>query len=120
MSAAKPTVAERAAQRLCPECAGQVVRRSPKGPMPTFCSKECKTSHSNRHIVEGRAVIALLKAWRIDRGTGEIAKGAFQQVCTIVDGFNADDNAAGRPRADLYAVKVLATGTQYIDRRRTA
>ena len=118
--ASKPTVAARAAERVCPECAGPVVRRSPKGPMPTFCSKECKVSHSNRHIVEGRAVIAMLKAWRIDRGTGEIAKSAFQQVCTIVDGFNAADNAAGRPRADLYAAKILVTGTQYFDRKQAA
>jgi endogenous inhibitor of DNA gyrase (YacG/DUF329 family) len=117
---AKPTARERANERTCPNCGGEVVRRSPRGPMPTFCSPECKTQHSNRHIVEGRAVIALLKAWRIDRGTGEIAQMAFAEVCRIVDQFNAQDREANRPRADLYAAKLLADGSQFIDRQHLA
>ena len=114
---AKPTVAERARQRICPECGGDVVRRSARGPMPTFCSQECKKSHANRHIVEGRAVIALLKAWRIDRAQGEIAQRSFAEVNRILDQFNAQDREAGRPRADLYAAKLLADGTQFMDRQ---
>lgn len=113
----RPTIAERAREKVCPDCGGPVERRSARGPFPTFCSDDCKRSHSNRHIVEGRAVIALLKAWRIDRGTGEIAKGAFAQVCQIVDLFNAQDAEAGRPRADLYAAKMLREQTSYLDRR---
>ena len=121
---ARPTIAERARDRICPNCGGPVARRSPKGPMPTFCSDDCKKAHGNRHIVEGRAVIALLKAWRIDRGSGEIAQGAFTQICQIVDQFNAQDNAyrgpngQTRPRADLYAAKLLADGSLFIDRQR--
>lgn len=115
----KPTIQERARDRICPECGGEVVRRSARGPMPTFCSVECRREHSNRHIVEGRAVIAHLKAWRIDRGSGEIAKASFNEICTIVDGFNAADREAGRPRADLYAAKLLADGRLYIDRQAT-
>lgn len=113
----KPTIAERARERVCPECGGAAVRRSAKGPMPTFCGPECKRAHANRHIVEGRAVIAFLKAWRIDRASGEIAKGSFAQVCKIVDQFNAQDLAAGRPRADLYAAKLLRDGSEYFDRQ---
>lgn len=120
----KPTIRERAAERICPECSGPVVRRSAKGPMPTFCSPECKRSHANRHIVEGRAVMALLKAWRIDRGSGEIAKAAFTQVCQITDQFNAQDNAYRGPngeqraRADIYAAKLLGDGSMFFDRQR--
>ncbi len=92
--------------------------------MPTFCDAKgkgvCKREHANRHIVEGRAVIAFLKAWRIDRAQGEIAQGSFAEVCTIVDQFNAQDRAAGRPRADLYASKLLAEGTKFIDRQHQA
>lgn len=122
---AKPTISERARERVCPECSGPVVRRSARGPMPTFCSPDCKKSHGNRHIVEGRAVIALLKAWRIDRAQGEIAQKSFAQVCQIVDQFNAQDNAYRGPngerrtRADLYAAKLLADGSMFIDRQPT-
>lgn len=114
----KPSVSERAGQAICPECGGKVERRSPKGPFPTFCTLECKKAHSNRSMVEGRAVIAFLKAWRIDRASGPIAQGSFQQVCSIVDMFNDQDRKAGRPRADLYAAKLLNDGFLYMDRKR--
>lgn len=117
MSQSKPTIAERARDAICPECGGQVVRRSARGPKPTFCSPKCKRDHGNRHIVEGRAVIAFLKAWRIDRGTGEIAKTALTQMCQIVDQFNAQDRDAGRPRADLYAAKLMQDGRLFMDRQ---
>lgn len=113
----KPTISQRARERVCPNCGGEVVRRSTRGPMPTFCSAECKKDHANRHIVEGRAVIAFLKAWRIDRAQGEIAQKAFEQICKITDQFNAQDREAGRPRADLYAAKLMVDGTQFFDRQ---
>jgi endogenous inhibitor of DNA gyrase (YacG/DUF329 family) len=112
----KPSVSERAREAICPNCGDEAVRRSARGPVPTFCSAECKRDHGNRHMVEGRAVIALLKAWRIDRGSGEIAKAAFAEAVSILDKFNAADKDAGRPRADLYAAKLLNTGRRYIDR----
>jgi hypothetical protein len=119
--APKPTIRQRAAEAVCPNCGGLVERRSARGPMPTFCDAKgkgvCKKEHANRHIVEGRAVIAFLKAWRIDRAQGEIAQKAFEQVCRITDQFNAEDREAGRPRADLYAAKLLVDGTQFFDRQ---
>lgn len=113
----KPTIAARAAEKICPECNGPVVRRSPRGPFPTFCCDEHKKAHANRHIVEGRAVIALLKAWRIDRAQGPIAQECFAQICTITDKFNAQDREAGRPRADLYAAKLIRDGSIFVDRQ---
>lgn len=106
----------RALEKVCPNCGGEVVRRSARGPMPTFCSPECKRDHANRHIVEGRTVVALMKAWRIDRAQGPIAKCAFAEVNKILDLFNAQDRAAGRPRADLYAAKMLIDGRNFHDR----
>lgn len=117
---AKPSARQRASERTCPNCGGEVVRRSARGPMPTFCSPTCKTDHSNRHLVEGRAVIALMKAWRIDRGTGEIAQMAFAEVNRILDQFNSQDREASRPRADLYAAKLLANGSMFMDRQHMA
>lgn len=116
---AKPSIAERARLKVCPECGGPVERRSKLGPVPTFCSPEHKKAFGNRQLVEGRAVIGLLKAWRIERGSGPIASASLAQVCTILDGFNADDREVGRPRADIYAAKVLVDGSIYADRRRT-
>lgn len=117
----KPTIQERARERVCPNCGGLVVRRSTRGPMPTFCDARgagvCKKEHANRELIEGRAIIAFAKAWRIDRAQGEIAKSAFDQMNRILDQQNADDLKAGRPRADLYAAKKMADGTLYIDRQ---
>lgn len=114
----KPTIQERAADPICPECGTEVARKSAKGPAPKFCGPDCRRAHSNRHMVEGRAVIAFLKAWRADRGSGEIAKTAFAQACQILDGFNSNDREQGRPRPDLYAAKMMADGTLYMDRAR--
>jgi endogenous inhibitor of DNA gyrase (YacG/DUF329 family) len=123
----KPTIRERAAQATCPNCGGAVVRRSARGPFPKFCDARgegvCKKEHANRHVVEGRAMAALVKAWRIDRGQGEIAQRAFQQVCQMADQFNAADaayrgpNGETRPRADLYAAKLMADGSMFFDRQ---
>ncbi len=118
----RPTISELAKRPTCPNCGGTVMRRSPKGPVPTFCDAKgrgvCKREMNNRLTVEGRALAAFVKAWRIDRGTGDVAKGAFAQLCEIADRFNAADLAAGRPRIDLHVAKLLADGTRYIDRRR--
>lgn len=114
--AEKPTISELARKAICPNCGGAVERKSARGPMPTYCSKPCKVDHFNRHVVEGRVVIGLLKAWRIDRGTGEIAQGAFAQAISALDHFIAEDRKAGRPRPDLYAAKILITGTMPFDR----
>jgi endogenous inhibitor of DNA gyrase (YacG/DUF329 family) len=112
--ASKRTIAERAADPICPNCGASTAERAKSA---TFCSDECKIAHYNRHVKEGRAMVAWAKAWRIDRGSGEIAKGALDQLCNIVDTFNREDAEAGRPRADLYAAKLLRGGSLYADRR---
>jgi hypothetical protein len=116
----KPTIAERAREMVCPECGGPVERKSKHGPRPTFCSSEHAKAFNVRAQKEGAAIIAFVKAWRIDRGAGEIAQSSLQQLCQIVDGFNASDHSAQppRPRADLYAAKLMADGRLYMDRRR--
>lgn len=115
--ASRPSIRDRAREKVCPNCGGHVERRSARGPAPKFCSDRCKVEMQNRLTVEGRAIIAFAKAWRIDRGSGEIAQRSLAQLCEIVDGFNANDLNANRPRADFYAAKLLAEGTRYIDRR---
>jgi endogenous inhibitor of DNA gyrase (YacG/DUF329 family) len=120
----RPSIKERASIRICPECSKSVERRSPKGPLPTFCGPDCKKAFGNRQMVEGRAVIALAKAWRIDRGVGEIATTAFAQMVQILDRYNAEDrdfvgpDGETRARADLYAAKLLGDGSLFVDRMR--
>jgi endogenous inhibitor of DNA gyrase (YacG/DUF329 family) len=118
--ASKPTIQDRVRERICPNCGATPERKSAKGPRPTFCSKECKRSHNNRLLVEGRAMAPFVKAWRIDRGQGEIAQKSLAQMCEIADLFNAQDLELGRPRADIYAATILVEGTRYFDRQRPA
>lgn len=114
----RPTIRERARDKICPNCGGQVERKSARGPFPTYCTDKCKKDFGNRQLVEGRAIIGFVKAWRIDRAQGEIAQGSFAQICQIVDHFNAMDREANRPRADLWAAKVLVDQTMYFDRQK--
>lgn len=116
--ASKPSIRERVKERICPNCGAPAVRKSTRGPDPVFCSKKCKVELNNRLTVEGRALIAFVKAWRIDRGSGEIAQESLQQLCEIADYFNAEDLRLGRPRADYQAAAILSTGTKFFDRKR--
>lgn len=118
MTRSTRTIADRSQEMTCPECAGPVARKTPTGRKPVFCCKEHQRAFNHRAEKEGAAVIALAKAWRIDRGSGEIAKAALEQLCRVLDDFNAEDHAAGRPRADLYAAKLMADGRLYMDRRK--
>lgn len=125
----KPTIQQKAAENACPNC-GKALPARPagmRGRPGIFCpaaagetKSACKLAHEKRRASEGAAAIAMLKAWRIDRGSGEIAQEAFRQLCTIIDTFNADDKAAGRPRADLFAAKLMADGRLYMDRKQAA
>lgn len=114
---AKPSIADRIKDRLCPECKCEVRRKSARGRAPKFCSPEHARAYNNRALQEGAALVAFVKAWRIDRGSGEIAKASLGQLCAIADSFNARDLEMGRIRADYYAATLLADGV-YLDRSR--
>lgn len=115
---ARPGMAELANLMLCPNCGGIVERRNARGPRPVYCSTHCQKAKGNRDLARGAAIISLAQAWRINRGSGEVAQAAFSEFVSILDGFNAEDGGAGRPRADLAAAKLLASGFRYIDRKR--
>lgn len=104
--AGKPTIKDRARQRICPEC-GADVPQGTRGRPRIFCCPEHKRAFNNRALSDGAAALAFLKAWRVDRGSGEIAKASLQRLCQMVDSFNEADREAGRPRADLYAAKLI-------------
>jgi hypothetical protein len=100
--------------RVCCECGAEFV---PNRPQQQFCTPKHKTEFQNRAAAEGRALVALAKAWRAKRGSGETAKAAFKEFVSILDLFNAQDRAAGRPNPEAYAAQLLKQG-RYIDRVR--
>lgn len=116
--AERPSIAETANQMVCPNCGNPVARKSERGPRPVYCSTECRKAKGNRDLARGSVLVTLAQAWRINRGQGPVAQAAFTEFVSILDGFNAEDNEAGRPRADIAAAKMLVTGMRYIDRKR--
>lgn len=112
----RPSIRERAAERLCPNCgAPSPERRSSRGPAPLYCGPECKRAKNNRDLADGLGVINYLKAWRADRGSGEIAKESFARLCRIIDNLNEQDRAAGRPRADYVAAVAINSQKMTVD-----
>lgn len=114
----RPTMRETANQMVCPNCGGQVVRKSERGPRPVYCSTACRKAKGNRDLARGGVIVTLAQAWRINRGQGEVAQAAFAEFVSILDSFNAEDREAGRPRADVAAAKLLDAGFRYMDRKR--
>lgn len=107
---------------LCAECGSRFQKTRPH---QQFCSDAHKRAFQNRQNVEGRAVIALAKAWRAGRNLGkeatderETARQVLSELCSILDNFNAADKDAGRPNPLHYAKGLLRQG-RYIDRQRT-
>lgn len=115
---AKQTISERAREPVCPQCGGPVKRKSAKGPSPRFCCAQHQKAFQNRMLSEGLIIAPLAKAWRINRGSGPVAQEALQQLCQVLDFFNNRDLEKGRPRADLYAAKLMGDHRIYLDRRR--
>jgi endogenous inhibitor of DNA gyrase (YacG/DUF329 family) len=115
----RPSLRETANQMVCPNCGGEVKRKSPHGPRPVYCSTECRKAKGNRDLARGSVIVTLAQAWRINRGSGEVAQEAFKEFVSILDKFNDEDRAEGRPRADIAAAKLLDSGYRYIDRKRT-
>lgn len=117
---AKPTASELARQPICTECGGPLPARQPgqKGPARSYCTDACKKARAARRLVRGSAVIEWAQSWRRNRAQGEIAQASFAQLCQILDQFNAEDFAAGRPSADLAAARMIVEQTRYFDRQR--
>lgn len=80
-------------QRTCPEC-GQSFET--KSRTKLFCSSAHKLAFHNRCAARGKVIIPLAMAWRGGRGAGDTAKRAFMRMSTLLDGWNAEDRAAGR------------------------
>lgn len=118
VAAAEPIAPQRGPKpRNCAECGAEFI---PARQHAAFCCKAHQTAFQNRSMSEGRAVIALLKAWRASRNRKddrELGARCLSEVCAIVDQFMSDDREAGRPAPMPYAKHLLGQG-RFIDRRR--
>jgi hypothetical protein len=117
----KISIRDRAAARVCPNCGKpSPARKSNRGPAPLYCDNDgaCKRAMANRNLTDGAALVPYLKAWRIDRGSGEIASKSFERICRIVDELNEADRNADRPRADYYAATLLHSNHQPVNELR--
>ena len=108
--------------KQCPECGAPIAPRpaGKRGQAPTFCCTAHQTAFQQRQFQQGRAIIALAKAWRSSRNRKEdreTGAAALSEMSAILDSFNFDDAKAGRPRPAEYAAHLLANG-RFIDRRR--
>ena len=90
--------------RTCGECGGKFQAKRVDA---SFCTPEHKLAFHNR--AKGRsAAIAYAMAWRGGRGQNDVAKLAYAEFCRLLDRYNAEDRAAGRPSAQAYVASLDA------------
>lgn len=103
----------------CPWCASIVPSEKVRGEPKAFCTDNCRTSYNNKMKSRGQAVVALAMTWRAGRGSSDLSKAAYAELCSILDSFNAEDREAGRPPVSIRTGQIMRSGTRYIDRRRS-
>lgn len=91
---------------LCPECGGPVVQQERKRRPRVFCCDAHSDAYANRCAARGKALIKAAMAWRVNRGSGDVAKFAMAEMCAMLDRFAEEDRLAGRMRADDYFAHV--------------
>jgi hypothetical protein len=116
----KPSIRETVNQRMCPNCGRPSPERiSARGGTPLYCrDRPCRRELNNRNVVQGASLVPYLKAWRADRGSGEIAQASFMRICNIVDALLDDDRRANRPHARYHAATLIASNAQPVDELR--
>lgn len=95
------------AKRVCPECNQPFETQNRKR---SFCSDAHKLAFHNRCGARGKVLIPLAMAWRTKRGSGDTAKKALAELCRVLDGFAAEDRAAGRMRMADYVERGFTHG----------
>lgn len=105
--------------QICPECGLEFTRSSGRGGVKNFCTDQHKRDYQARQMKQGRAIIALAKAWRESRNRKEdraFGAEALSEMVSIIDSFVSQDREAGRPKTIGYAKRLLKQG-RYIDRK---
>ena len=84
--------------RACPECGAKFKANHPGA---QFCTPAHKTAFHNRQKGRSHAIMYAM-AYRQGRGRKGVAAEAFKELSRLLDRFNAEDRAAGRPSAMTY------------------
>jgi hypothetical protein len=124
--ASQPPTAEAIAERRksytrgCPECGVVAERKSIKGPPPIYCCDAHKKAFQNRQAVEGRALIAFAKAWRLSRNNrtdADLGAACLTRLSATIDLMNERDRKEGRTTLMTlgYADGLLRQGISYLD-----
>jgi ribosomal protein S27AE len=121
----QPAAVAKFGNRTCPECGEAFAAGSYQ---QTFCTKEHKVAFQARAAAEGRAILALAKAWRVGRNVKgstpealalrQVAADALSEMSSILDLFISQDREEGRPNPLGYAKTLLRQG-KFIDRQRS-
>jgi hypothetical protein len=82
--------------RICAECGVEFEANGSRGKPRMFCTETHKQVHANRRASRGKSLMVVAQAWRKARGSGEAGKFFFQELCEMLDNFNAQDLAAKR------------------------
>ena len=112
------TLEELAALPVCPNCGGEVVRKSKRGAAPKYCSSKCQKEMAARDLNRGKALIRAASGWYSAPRGSEVYREAFREMNAILQMFKEEDAKAARPRADIACAKAFADGTRYMDRRK--
>lgn len=99
-------------RRTCQEC-GTVFRHWHAD--ANFCQKGHGTAFHNRSKKRGAVAIPVLLTWRGKRGSGDLAKYAFAELCSLADLWNAEDRKAGRPPMYPMIQRKKAAGWKAVD-----
>jgi hypothetical protein len=84
--------------RVCCECG---VKFAAKHPNAQFCTPAHKLTFHNRQKGRSAAVMYAM-AYRQKRGKAGIGGDSLKELCRLLDLYNAEDFAAGRPSAATY------------------
>ena len=101
-----------APNRRCPEC-GEPFRATHG--RQAFCTTAHKETFHNRQQKRGKVMMSLAQVWRAGkRKASDDSRFAFAEMCALLDGWNRDDNAAGR-RPDIMVKNRRAAGWSAAD-----
>jgi hypothetical protein len=106
-----PKARKKAFRHVCPECAVTFI-----GARDTrFCTTAHKDSFWNREAKRGKVAMPLMRAWRGGRGSGDVARYAFTELCALADRWNAEDRDAGRLSAVEFVRPKMRQGWKAAD-----
>jgi predicted nucleic acid-binding Zn ribbon protein len=97
--------------KRCPDCGATVAGKK------TFCDATCRERFHNRSSKRGRVLVPLAMAWRCKYGRTAGSRDSYSELWRLIDRFNAEDKAAGRPPMVDHTERLMTgPAVRWIDR----